>query len=475
MGTCEEKIQPSFGISLFTLISVILILVVGITVFKADIHALLLISLSFSCIVSFRLGYSFDNLMEGMERSLTEILPAMMIFILIGVIIGSWIMAGTVPAIIYYGLKILTPLWFLPVGLLLCSLTSIATGSSWGTVGTVGIALMGVGNGLGIPAHITAGMIVSGAYFGDKMSTISDTTNLAAAAAGTNLYEHVKSMSYTTTPAYIITLILYTLIGFKYSKGSVNKEEVDLIVNTLGTNFNMNPIIFLPMIVLFTLNIKRASAVPSMIIGAAAAVVIAIVFQKATINAALLSLNYGYSGNTGVEIVDKLLNRGGIQEMMWTFSLAFIAISLGGVLQQVGFLDRLIKGFIGNVNNPGILALIVISTTTLGIAAMGEVYLSIILNGNLYREEFKKKGLKPNMLSRLLEEGGTLMEIFIPWSTGGAFVAATLGVENFKIAPYALLSIINPILSIVFSFLGIYVLWESKPIKKIIRLKKKTV
>lgn len=475
MGTFEEKIQPSFGISLFTLLSVILILVIGITVFKADIHALLLISLSFSCIVSFKLGYSFDNLMEGMERSLTEILPAMMIFILIGVIIGSWIMAGTVPAIIYYGLRILTPLWFLPVGLLLCSLTSIATGSSWGTVGTVGIALMGIGNGLGIPAHITAGMIVSGAYFGDKMSTISDTTNLAAAAAGTNLYEHVKSMSYTTTPAYIITLILYTLIGFKYSKGSVNKEEVDLIVNTLGTSFNMNPIVFLPMIALFTLNIKRASAVPSMIIGAAVAVVIAIVFQKATINATFLSLNYGYSGNTGVEIVDKLLNRGGIQEMMWTFSLAFIAISLGGVLQQVGFLDRLIKGFIGNVNNPGILALIVISTTTLGIAAMGEVYLSIILNGNLYREEFKKKGIKLNMLSRLLEEGGTLMEVFIPWSTGGAFIASTLGVENFKIAPYALLSIINPILSIVFSFLGIYVLWESKPIKKIIRLKKKIV
>ena len=475
MGTNMKRKEPSFGISLFVILSVMSILVLGITVFKADIHALLLIVLSFSCIVSFRLGYSFEDLTCGMQKSLTEILPAMMIFILIGVIIGTWILAGTVPAIIYYGLQILTPLWFLPIGLLLCSLTSIATGSSWGTVGTVGIALMGVGSGLGIPGPITAGMIVSGAYFGDKMSTISDTTNLAAAAAGTTLYDHVKSMSYTTTPSYIITLILFTIMGLKYSSGTVNKEEVDLIVNTLGTTFNMNPIVFLPMIILFVLNIKKAPAVPSMVIGGGIAVIIAIVFQRASIGDALLSINYGYSGNTGVELVDTLLNRGGIQEMMWTFSLAFIAISLGGVLEQVGYLNTLIKGFIGKINNPGLLSLVVILSTILGIAAMGEVYLSIILNGNLYKDEFKKKGLKANMLSRLLEEGGTLMEVFVPWSTGGAFVAATLGIENFKIAPYALLSIINPIVSIVFSFLGIYVLWESKPIKKVFQLRNKAI
>lgn len=470
MGTGRKKTKPSFTLSLFVILSVISILVLGITVLKTDIHSLLLIALTFSCIISFKLGYTFDDLVEGMQKSLTGILPAMMIFLLIGVIIGSWIIAGTVPAIIYYGLQLLTPLWFLPIGLLICSLTSIATGTSWGTIGTVGVALMGVGSGLGIPTPITAGMIVSGAYFGDKMSTISDTTNLAAASAGTTLYEHVKSMSYTTVPSYIIVFIIYALIGFKYSGGKVNKSEVDLIINTMGANFNMNLIVFLPMIVLFYLNIKKAPAIPSMIVGAALAVVIAIVVQKASINDALSSMNYGYMGNTGIEIVDILLNRGGMQEMMWTFSLAFIAISLGGVLEMVGYLDVLIKGFIGNVNNPGLLALIVMGSTALGIAAMGEVYLSIILNGNLYKDEFKSKGLKLNMLSRFLEEGGTLIEVFVPWSTGGAFVAATLGIETFKFAPYAFLNYINPLVSIVCSFLGIYVLWENKPIRSFFRV-----
>lgn len=200
MGNQRDDMQPSFKLSLFVILSVLSILVLGITWLEIDIHVLLIIALCFSCIVSFKLGYTFDELTEGMKKSLTEVLPAMMIFILIGVIIGSWITAGTVPAIIYYGLQIITPMWFLPIGLLLCSLTSLATGTSWGTAGTVGIALMGMGSGLGIPAPLTAGMVISGAYFGDKMSPISDTTNLAAAAAGANLYDHVKSMTYTTIP-----------------------------------------------------------------------------------------------------------------------------------------------------------------------------------------------------------------------------------------------------------------------------------
>lgn len=470
METNGEKAQPSLKLSLFVILSIIAILTSGIILFNADLHVLLIIALSFSCIVSYRLGYNFEELTEGMKKSISEIMPAMMIFILIGVIISSWISSGTVPAIIYYGLQILNPSLFLPIGLILCSMTSLAIGTSWGTAGTVGIALMGMGSGLGIPAPITAGMIISGAYFGDKMSPISDTTNLSA--AGSDLYDHIKSMAYTTIPSYIIALIIYTLIGLKYSGGVVNKEEISLLVNTLGSNFNMNPIVFLPMIVLFTLNMKRMPAVPAMIAGAIVAVFIAVLVQKASISQVILSINYGYSSNTGVELVDKLLNRGGIQSMMWTFSLAFIAISLGGVLEHVGYLRSLIGGFIHKVHNPGLLSMIVILSTTIGSAAMGEVYLSLILNGNLYKEEFKKKGLKPSMLSRYLEEGGTLTQVFIPWTTGGAFMASTLGVETFKYAPYALLNYINPLISIIFSFLGIFVLWESKPMKGKLNLHK---
>lgn len=473
MGADGEKVKPDFKLSLFVILSIMVILILGMVIFDADLHVLLLIALSFSCAISYKLGYNFDELIEGMQKSISEIMPAMMIFILIGAIISSWIISGTVPAIIYYGLQFITPKLFLPIGLILCSITSLAIGTSWGTVGTVGIALMGMGSGLGIPAPITAGMVISGAYFGDKMSPISDTTNLAAAAAGAELYDHVKSMSYTTIPSYIIALVIYTLIGLRYSKGTVNKEEIDLLINTLAKNFNMNPIVFLPMIVLFTLNIKRMPAIPAMIIGGTVAAVIAGVVQKANVHEVILSVNYGYSGNTGVELIDKLLNRGGIQSMMWTFSLAFIAISLGGILEHVGYLKALISGFIEKVNNPGLLSILVILSTTVGSAAMGEVYLSLILNGNLYKEQFKRKGLKPSMLSRYLEEGGTLTQIFIPWTTGAAFVSSTLGVEVFKYAPYALLNYINPIVSIIFSFLGIYVLWEEKPTKNLLNFQKR--
>lgn len=467
MKAIETKQKPSFKLSLFVLTSVIAILILGMTLLDLDMHVLLILALSFTCIVSFRLGYRFDELMQGMQKSISKVMPAMMIFILIGVIIGSWITAGTVPAIIYYGLKLLTPGLFLPIGLLLCSITSLATGTSWGTMGTIGIALMGMGSGLGIPAPLTAGMVISGAYFGDKMSPISDTTNLSAAASGADLYDHVKSMAYTAAPSYIIVLILYTLMGLRYSSGNVNQAEVDLIVNSLGENFNMNPIVFLPMIVLFTLNIKKVPAIHAMLIGSAVAVVVAILAQGVSLHEAILSLNYGYSGNTGVELVDNLLNRGGIQSMMWTFSLAFIAISLGGVLEHVGYLRALVHGFIQKINNPGLLSIVVILSTTIGCAALGEVYLSLILNGNLYREDFKEKGLKLSMLSRYLEEGGTLTQVFIPWTTGAAFIATTLGVSTFEYAPYALLNYINPLVSIILSFLGIYVLWEDKPVKGI--------
>ncbi|OFI05505.1 malate-2H(+)/Na(+)-lactate antiporter [Clostridium acetireducens DSM 10703] len=472
MGTSKKKIQPSFKFSLFVILTVMTILVLGITLFDADLHVLLIIALSFSCIMSYKLGYSFEELTEGMKKSISEVMPALMIFILIGVIISSWMSSGTVPAIIYYGLQFIKPKLFLPIGLILCSVTSMATGTSWGTVGTIGIALMGMGSGLGIPAPITAGMIISGAYFGDKMSPISDTTNLSAAAAGADLYDHIKSMSYTTIPSYIIALIIYTLIGLRYTGGIINTEEVNLLINTLGANFNMNLIVFLPMIVLFTLNIKRTPAVPAMVIGAAVAAITAVVVQHTTLNQVISSINYGYSGNTGVELVDRLLNRGGIQGMMWTFSLAFIAISLGGVLGHVGYLKSLIHGFIHKVHNTGLLSIIVILSTIIGNAAMGEVYLSLILNGNLYKDEFKKKGLKPSMLSRYLEEGGTLTEAFIPWTAGAAFIASTLGIETFKYAPYALLNYINPLVSIIFSFMGIFVLWESKPIKEKVNINK---
>lgn len=439
-----------------------LILIIGIFVMRTDIHILLLIALGFTFIVANYLKYTFDEILDGMAKSIGQAMPAMMIFVMIGVIISSWIISGTVPGIIYYGLQIIRPGIFLPIGLLLCSLTSLAIGTSWGTAGTVGVALMGMGQSLGIPAPITAGMVLSGAYFGDKMSPVSDTTNLSATAATADLYEHIKTMAYATVPSYILSLGIFTMLGLRYANNVDTSGNIDMIVQTLGEHMNMSPIIFLPMIVLFTLNIKKIPAIPAMMFGSIVAIIIAVYIQKTPISEALIALNYGYVGDTGVEVVDKLLTRGGIQSMMWTFSLAFIAISLGGVLQKVGFLSTLVKGVISRIDRTGLIATVVIFTTTLFCALLGEVYLAIILSGNLFVEEFKEKGIKVSMLSRFLEEGGTLTQIFVPWTTGAAFMAATLGVSTLEYAPYALLNYINPIVSIVLSFMGLFFFTEGK-------------
>lgn len=462
MENDKIKKTPSFKASLLVFLSIVGILILGIILLDVDIHVLLILGLCVTSLVSLKYGYTFEELIKGMEKSISRAMTALLIFILIGTIIGSWITAGTVPALIYYGLNIISPGLFLPIGLVLCSLTSLSTGTSWGTAGTVGIALMGMGVGLGIPAPIVAGMVVSGAFFGDKMSPISDTTNLAAVSAEANLYDHIKAMSYTTIPSYVIALLIYAFIGLKYANGSGNVSDIKLIQETISTNFNLNPIVILPMIVLFTLNILRFPAVPAMIVGTLSGVIVAVFIQGISIAEALTAINYGYTAQTGTSIVDNLLVRGGIQNMMWTFSLSFIALCLGGVLELVGYLRVLIKGILSKIKRVGSLVALVIGTTILGNASMGEIYLGIILNGTLYKEAFKEKGLRPEMLSRLLEEGGTLTGALIPWTTAGAFMASTLGVPVFEYARYAFLNLINPALSIALSFMGIFILRNKK-------------
>lgn len=463
----ENRQKPSFAASAGVFLGIVLILIVGIKVLKVDIHVLLIFGLILASGVAKIYGYTIDDLMDGMKHSISRAMVAMVIFILIGTIIGSWIHAGTVPALIYYGLKFLSPKFFLPLGLIICSITSLATGTSWGTTGTVGLALMGMGVGLGIPAPIVAGMIVSGAFFGDKMSPISDTTNLAAVSAGTDLYKHIGAMLYTTVPAYIISLILYTIVGFRYSSGAnANTEQIIQIQNILAEKFNLNPIVLLPIIVLLVMSIMKIHSIPAMLTGTFLGTIIAIVFQGSSLSAALTAINYGFSDATGVEIVDNLLLRGGIQRMMWTFSLSFIALCLGGVLEKVGYLTVLIEKIVSKIKSAANMVTLVIFTTALSNAAMGEIYLSVILNGSLYREAFEEKGLQKRMLSRLLEEGGTMTGALIPWCTAGAFVAATLGVPTMSYVPYAFLNILNPLISIILAYFGIFILRENGGSKK---------
>jgi NhaC family Na+:H+ antiporter len=372
-------------------------------------------------------------------------------------IIGSWELAGTVPALISYGLKIIKPEIFLPAGFIVCSLTSFATGTSWGTCATVGLALMGMGQGMGIPAPIVAGMAVSGSIFGDHFSPMSDTTVLASTSAKTELYDHVRSMSKTVIPAFIISAVLYGIIGMNYV-GDVNSPEIVEMQRVLAETFNLNLLCFLPIIIVLVLSFMKFPSVPTLIIGILAGVVVAMTVQGASLNEVFGALNYGYGNDTGNALVNRLVQRGGVQSMMWTFSLAFIALLLGGILEKVGYLKVLIAGVVTKIKGAGQLVALTWITGVLGNMAMAEVYLSIILNGSLYKEVYDEKGLDRSMLSRMLEEGATLSGPLVPWTTCGAFMAATLGVATIDYIPYAFIGFIPPLLSIITASLGIFVI-----------------
>lgn len=453
----SAKKKPSFGLAAAVLVGIIAIMFVGIMLLKTiSVPACLILVVVMICTVSkLCLGYSFDELMGFMGENIKDSAVGLWFFVAIGAIIASWMISGTVPAIIYYGLKIISPKVFLTAGFLLCSLTALCTGTSWGTVGTIGIALVGIGQGMGIPLPITAAAIVSGAAFGDKMPPVSDTPNLAAISAGSSVYPSLKAMIITMVPAYIIALVLFSITGIKYGSSSMNYEIVKETQTTLAENFNLNPIVLLPVLVLLVLSVKKFPALPSMAIAVTTSIIVAVIFQGASLATCFESLNSGFSIETGSKYVDPILNRGGLQNVMGTFLIAFLAISMGGVLEKCGYLSALIKGLLKRVKSTSMLVLTVMITSILSTAAFSEAYISYILNGALYKDEFDARGLDRSMLARIISEGGLMLAPLMPWTTFGAFCMATLGISGLKYAPYAYLNYLSPIVSVILTFVGI--------------------
>ncbi|MCT4597845.1 MAG: Na+/H+ antiporter NhaC [Vallitalea sp.] len=452
-----KKKTPSLLLSLIVFATIMVTLIVGMLVFKLDTHILLITCLLIVCGITMTLGYTMDDLFEAMGESLQKSVVAMMFFVIIGMVIGSWELAGTVPSLIYYGIRTIKPEIFLPAGFIVCCITSFATGTSWGTCGTVGLALLGMGVGMGMPAPLVAGMIVSGSIFGDHFSPMSDTTILASTAAKTELYAHVKSMARTIIPAFIISTILYAILGARYV-GEINSPEIVEMQNGLSNTFNLSFICFLPIIIVLILSFMKFPSIPTLLIGILSGILVAIFVQGATLPEVFSALNYGVKIDSGNAMVNKLIQRGGVQSMMWTFSLAFVALLLGGILEKVGYLRVLISGIVNKIKSTGQLVLLTWFTGVLGDMAMAEVYLSIILNGSLYKEVYDEKGLDRSMLSRMLEEGATLAGPLIPWTTCGAFMAATLEVKTIDYMRYAFIGYIPPIISIVGAFIGIFVI-----------------
>ena len=458
----KEPRTPSILFSFIALACIIGTLITGILLLKLDEHVLLICCITIVGIACIILGYSWDQILEAMVNGTVKAMPALFFFFLIGMAIGAWVQCGTLPALIYYGLNILSPGWFLPATLIITSLTSISTGSSWTTAGTVGVVLLSIGTTMGLPQPLVAGCILSGAYFGDKMSPLSDTTNLAPTIAGTDVFKHIGAMMYTAIPVYVICLVLYSVIGFQYADIQLDTHSITQIQKAITDTFQITPIVLLPLAIVLILSICKFPALPTLLTGVIVSFPISAVFQGQSIVSFFDVLNNGNSYSTGTLIVDELLNRGGIQEMMWTFSLGILALVLGGLIAMSGILKVLINKVISRLPSRRFLLACTIFTGVVGCACLGEQYMSIVLTGELYKDIYPEKGLKRQMLSRCVEESATVASPLFPWTTCGAFMFASLGVPNFEMAPFAFLCWLTPIIGALLPLTGLTLLTENE-------------
>ena len=452
--------KPSLPVALIPVIFLAVILLINIFVWGGDAHIPLILATIVAVAVGIRLGYTWEELEKAMLTTISKSMQANLILFVVGMLVAVWIKCGTVPAMIYYGLQIIHPMVFLPVVLIICSIVSVSTGSSWTTAGTVGLAFVGIGQGLHMPPALVAGCIISGAYFGDKMSPLSDTTNLAPAVAECNLFDHIRHMVYTTGPTMVICLILYFVLGVRYGGAAVDTSEIQGILAAIDSGFNINVFLLIPPILVILMVIFKVPALPGLIGGVLLGMVFYYIFQLgdnspfAAFGDLMVTMHKGNVCEVGHATVDKLFSRGGLSSMLWTVSLVICSMCFGGVMEKTGCLQAITNAMLSSAKKTGSLVVATIFSCLFINVISGSQYLSILITGRMFRLEFKKRGLKPQNLSRCLEDGGTLFSPLVPWNTGGAYMYQTLGVYPFAYLPYAFLNIINPIVSIIYGFTG---------------------
>jgi NhaC family Na+:H+ antiporter len=455
MATKREKRDPYLWEALISILGLVFFISLAILRYESDAQVPILLGVLIAAIIGMRAGYSWKEIETGMLSGITNSLQAIVILLIIGILIGVWILSGVVPTMLYYGLKILHPKIFLPAALLICSISSLATGSSWGTSGTIGIALIGIGGGLGFPLPLVAGAVLSGAYFGDKMSPLSDTTNMAPAMVGTDLYTHIKHMTYTTGVSYGITLVIEFVLGFFYGGGQTNLESVYQILAGIDAQFSVNPLLLLPPVIIMVLAFRKIPAVPGIVIGILAAGVLGVIFQRNTFGSLLSAAYGGYTSNSGVEAVDNLLTKGGFESMMYTISLVICAMMFGGIMEKTNQLRVVVSVILKKAQSTGSLITATILTAIGANLILCDQYMSIVMTGKMYAQSYKDKGLHPKNLSRAIEDSATVTANLVPWNSGGAYQAATLGVPTIAYLPFNFFCWITPIVSILYGWFNI--------------------
>lgn len=427
----------------------------------------LLLASTIGSVIALSLGYEWSYIRQIIVKTIGSAMPSILILMLIGALAGTWMISGVVPTLIYYGLKILHPKIFLFATVVITALVSLATGSSWSTVATMGVALLGIGNALGFNHALIAGAIVSGAYFGDKMSPLSDTTNLAPAMAGTDLFTHIKYMTITTVPSLIITLLIFLVIGLRFEPQGI--VDVQITMNTLTSTFNITPWLLLVPIFLIVVIVRKTPPLPSIVLGVLLGGAFALIFQPHIIEqvsgvtdnypeagyiAVMKSMFGKVSIDSGDVQMNELLTTRGMAGMLNTIWLIMTAMIFGGVMESAGLLVKITEVIIRFAKSTAsLIASVVVSCLFFNTTASDQ-YISIVVPGRMFAKTFRKRGYKPELLSRTLEDSGTVTSVLIPWNTCGATQAAVLGVPTFSYAPYAFFNIISPFMSVFIATIG---------------------
>jgi NhaC family Na+:H+ antiporter len=482
------KREPTLFESFIPIIFLILLLVINVGIFGSEAlggsnQIVLILSAGVAAVVAIRIGHKWDDIQNGIVKSISSAMASILILLLIGSLAGTWMLSGVVPAMIYYGLQILNPTIFLVAACIVCSIVSIATGSSWTTAATVGIALIGIGQALGISEGLVAGAILSGAYFGDKMSPLSDTTNLAPAMAGTDLFTHIRYMTITTVPSIILALVIFLVIGLTNTTDGVIEGKKAILAAIDGT-FNINGWLFIVPAVVVVLIVKKMPALPALLIGSLLGVVFALIFQPdlvakvaatASFDGKLYedffglspALTNGFIGSmqamfgdiaftTGNAVLDDegLLSSSGMAGMLGTIWLILSAMIFGGVMEGAGMLKRIASAIISKVNSTGSLISSTVGTCVFFNLTASDQYLAIVVPGRMYADTYEKKGLAPENLSRTLEDSGTVTSVLIPWNTCGAYHSTVLGVGTFTYLPYCFFNLISPLMTMLVGYTG---------------------
>lgn len=430
--------------------------------FDLPIQLALFISWFLVILLGLRLGHRYEDLQKSITNGISNGLEAILILIAVGALIGTWIAGGVVPTLIYYGLEFIHPSIFLLATLIICSITSVATGTSWGTVGTAGIAMMAIGEGLGLPLPLVAGAVLSGAYFGDKLSPLSDSTVLASSLSKVEVITHVRAMLYLSVPAYLITAVLFTITGFIYGGRNVDLEKVEFLKASLQNTFDIHIWMLVPAIVVIVLLAMRKPSVPTIAIGALLGAIWAAVFQGMNFADAIGTAYNGFSIDTGIKFMDELLNRGGIQGMLGSVVVIILGLGFGGLLEHLGVLKVIVSKFQQKLTSAGNVTFSTIIVAFLANVFGCAMYVSLILTPKIMEKSYDKLGIDRRVLSRNAEVGGTMTSGMVPWSDNGIYMAGILGVSTFSYLPFMWLSFVSIGLAILYGYTGNFIWYTDK-------------